>query len=595
MKLYFDRHYQKSNLMNIAEFTQESLTKIEEIEKQNNKITSSNLQLDPRRDVSDQYFLMHYFLDNDTLYFNQNFTCEQMNNKSSQIQIESNYLRKIEQIRTLKIYIKIGEDEFDHIWFLLHTVIGQRCRNLTKLAVYQLEFSNPPEKLYCLLAYFINKYPNIQIVKMRAISKNFEEFEEGENNEKEENEVSNEKKKNRVDFDEKSDENSLNESRRNKKKYENDEENTMITRRLAEEFKTVNPILNKRYLFCYFQALSMRKNLIELDVNLFIKEYGFLLLADVVYQNPKLRKLSVRCMNSGLVSVDNKELNQLEYTFATYNGLGEKTKDEIFIFFNYLMTLEDLEVFKLTHFWFNSDLNFMSCELAKENPKLTELSLAYNQAVINNDEALLDSFSFNSTKLQKLDMGISYFHMIRRFDYLIGPELLELNCGVLDFVSVICLMKYVKETRLRKLKCILNKPCHLDSIDLIFKQIADHIIASKTLRKFEINNLYYIKNNKDEESIEKIRIGLSKDVLKKLMTNKVMRSLILNEKLKHSRYMPLTYFKYYPEKNHGNCCGMIHILNQLYASKTFTRGISMADMVENICFFANGKYRKILI
>ncbi len=503
-----------------------------------------NVRLEINDQESDLFFLNHFYLMGDTLIFNRDLTIQEDLSVKNPLKIEKTFMTSISKIKVLKIYIQ-NDSNKEYLWFVLQKLISTNCPNLKKLCIYQYGFDVPDEDMFLLVSSFLLQNPQIEIVKTQAKSDDIFELDKQEiNNDEQEDNYNNKEQ--------------LGEE---KKKDEVIEENKAIKKRLNNEFKEVQEIQNKQYLFCFFQGLSLKKNLLEFEVMLYIKEYGFVLLADVIVKNPNLTKLKVRCMNSKLMNheegsaKDNMlELNQLEYTFATYNGLGEKIKDEIFIFFNYLMTLVNLKVFQLTHFWFNSDLNFMSCELAKENRNLKELSLAYNQAVINNDEALLDSFSFVSTDLVKLDMGISYFHMIRRFDYLIGPSLLELNCGVLDFVSVICLMKYVKNTNLRRLKCTLNKPCDFDAIDLIMQQIANHIITSNTLRRFEINNMYYISdNNKDKHHIEIIKSAIIKYILKKLNSNKVLRPLILNENTSQSLHTIIRSFYYIPEKSHTKC------------------------------------------
>ena len=600
VKLYFDRNYQTNNYIDVEEFTEQNKNKIINDISKEKFSNCDNLRLETSHDC-DPYFLDNFEFSGDTLIINKYLTAQEISSMASPLHIESTYLRKIEQIKVLKIYIK-HDSTTDNLWFVLNNIISNKCKNLKKIVIYQTYFEQPDEQMFCLLASFLSKHPNIEVVKIKA--KNDIEEEEDENEDDEKKSQNNEENLSSPILDKKK---ANNENPADFDDEINDmEENKLITKKLEREFKKVENFKNKQYLFCFFQILSKRSNLLELEITLYIKEYGFVLMADVIVNNPGLRKIAMRCMNSqlmgGELGVENditeSNINQLEYTFATYNGLGEKIKDEIFIFFNYLMALENLEVFKLTHFWFNSDLNFMCCELAKENPKLRELSLAYNQAVINNDEALLDSFSFSATKLVKLDMGISYFHMIRRFDYLIGPTLLELNCGILDFVSAICLMKYIKDTNLRLLKFTMNKPCNFDSLDLILKQVADNVVCSTTLRRFEINNMYYIKNSNDpsknDKCVQKINEIIWKFVIKKLNPNKVLRTLVLNEKSKNSMALILKNFCYYHEKNHAKCYSMIKSLNHIYKNKVFSK-IPKKDIITRIVFFTYGKYRKIFI
>ena len=184
VKLYFDRHYQSSNLIDIEEFTNKQKdTILTDINREKYR-ECSNLQIQIGKE-SDSYFLNNFELINDTLIFNRSLKVLSTSTLNSPLQIESTYLRKIEQIRVLKIYIKYNTNT-DNLWFLLNNIMDSKCKNLRKIVIYQTYFATPDEEMFNLLAYFVSRHPLIEAVKIKAKNDKTEEDEEDDDDEENE-------------------------------------------------------------------------------------------------------------------------------------------------------------------------------------------------------------------------------------------------------------------------------------------------------------------------------------------------------------------------------------------------------------------------
>ena len=113
--------------------------------------------------------------------------------------------------------------------------------------------------------------------------------------------------------------------------------------------------------------------------------------------------------------------NDLDYTFKEMNDYGDNIRDEIFIFFNYLFAEDNITELRLTHFNFFSEINFMAVQAAKTMKDLEILNLESNVGLVNNDDVMSHAYNLAFLPMNYLNMGMTYFRMIRNWDSLINP------------------------------------------------------------------------------------------------------------------------------------------------------------------------------
>jgi len=277
-------------------------------------------------------------------------------------------------------------------------------------------------------------------------------------------------------------------------------------------YRTEN--LNKSNFIIFYEVLAKRHNLLELNCLLFIKENHLILLSHVLNSNRQLRRLQLRNM----LSILNANDNEIDLAYHFYNSLGPNIKDEFFIFFNEINQLKNLEKLKLTHFSFNSDINYLACQSALQLPNLLCLDLTSNQGVVNNYLNVEENYNLSKSNLKKINFGNIYFHMIRNFDFIIHPEKMKIaEMGVFDSISLSAFLHYCNQTQLEKIKLTLNKPCGIDTLELLLKILAEYIFQYKNLKYF------YIKNTYTDQTYQKFQ-DLIREWVKKLFYEKFRRS-----------------------------------------------------------------------
>lgn len=267
-----------------------------------------------------------------------------------------------------------------------------------------------------------------------------------------------------------------------------------------DSIKSYESLNNVQYLFLYFQTLSLKINLIELELLCYIKEYSFVQIAQILQKNKDLKSVKIRNTRY----FNEKKVNELDYNYNFYNTqLGIKIKDEIFIFFNCLFQATKLEVLSLNHFWFNSDINFMSCELSISNQNLKSLDLSHNQCVLSNRNYIAQNFSYCKSNLVKLYLGRTYFNKLVHWDIIINNEvLLDFDAGILDFGSLCSLLKYIKNTNIQILKMTLNRSCALEGLKFLFEFYLN-LFQSKKIKKITLINCY------SDELLEKENVAIT--------------------------------------------------------------------------------------
>ena len=194
--------------------------------------------------------------------------------------------------------------------------------------------------------------------------------------------------------------------------------------------KMEQEIHNMQHIFNLYQVLIKKDNLIELRLILFLNRYNFCMLGLVLQNNTNLKILEVRNM------INKDREKDLDYTFKEMNEFGDNIRDEIFIFFNYLFAEDNITELSLTHFNFFSEINFMAAQAAKTMKNLQILNLESNVGLVNNDDVMANAYNLSFLPMVKLNMGMTYFRMIRNWDSLINPFNLQfLDAGVCDFTS----------------------------------------------------------------------------------------------------------------------------------------------------------------
>ena len=217
-----------------------------------------------------------------------------------------------------------------------------------------------------------------------------------------------------------------------------------------------------------------KSNLIELRLIIFLNHYNFCMLGLVLQNNTYLRVLEVRNM------IRKDRNNDLDYTFKEMNEYGDNIRDEIFIFFNYLFAEDNITELTLTHFNFFSEINFIAVQAAKTMKYLNILNLTSNVGLVSNDDIMVNAYNLAFLPMTQLNMGMTYFRMIRNWDSLINPFKLQfLDAGVCDFTSFSALCRYLEFCHLEKVIVRLNKPVIVESIPILFNLISGAPMKSK--------------------------------------------------------------------------------------------------------------------
>ncbi len=300
--------------------------------------------------------------------------------------------------------------------------------------------------------------------------------------------------------------------------------------------------INRHNFLLFFEILAKKENLIELSCFVFIRENHLVLISNILNSNKNLRKLHIRNMQSTL----NSDKNELDIAFHIYNSLGHNIKDEFYILFNQINQLHSLEKLKLTHFSFNSDINYLACQTALMVPSLMYLNLSENHGIINNYLNVEENYNLNKSNLKKINFGNVYFHMIRNFDSIINPEKLKIaEMGVFDSISLSSFLNYCNQTKLEKIKLTLNKACGIDTLELLLKILSNYIFEIKNLKYFYLKNTY--TNDTYDKYQNLIKEWVQKLFFDKFKNSKNLRKISLNHR-KRATYI-VNDRMYLKEKN----------------------------------------------
>ena len=487
--------------------------------------------------ILDDFFLQTFSFKGRTLYVNSNLASFlQYGELSNPLRINEELIDILSGITSVKFYIKLNYNT-NLLWLILNKVLKMFSPNVERFTVYQVGLSTIDEEMYTILADFFNTDKKIHSIKIKT--KSIEEFNK---------------------------EDPLNTSQ-------------------ADDMKILSNIQNKQHFFNFYQILNKKTHLTEINIMLFLTEYNLILLTDVIRNNPLIEKIAIRNM----IYASSYAPYELDFGFGFYQNLGEKIKDEIYCFYNFCFQLHHLKSFKFTHVWFNSDVNFFTCELAKNVKNLEEIDLSENQALVSSDEVLKESFAFADTSLKKLHMGKTYFFLIRSFKNFINCEVLkDLDVGILDFVSTISLLKFVRQTRIEVLKLTLNKTCDKTSLPVLFDFINKFVLTSRFLKFLYFCNTYYLDLGQSENM--EFLVGLVKKYINNdLSKNMIIRKLSLQENSEYvSEFEQFKYIDYY---KYGHCHYIFWAVNRMLKGEEKTN-ISIIKRV--LCTLFMEK-RKIII
>jgi hypothetical protein len=558
--LFFHHHYNTWHLMDTQKFLDETFEKnIETIFNEIKGLEILEAETDENEDeVIDDYFSFQKFRAQEIDYVTCriNYFLHVLKEISPTIEFGAEFRSKIQMTRELEIYSLLN-DNTNVIYFVLKRIYESYNHELKKIVIYQVGLKTIDELMYTVLASFIRKMSSIQSVCV--VEKTIRQLKH-------------------IDL-------------TNEGEYDNDE-------------RMENPIINRQHLFNFYQSLSARTNLLELRVLFFLTDYNFVMLSHVILLNKDLRILQVRNVSTK----DTESMGRdIDFTYYELLCMGENLRDEIFIFFNYLSDLVNLEELYITHFAFNSEINFLACECAKKLKNLRILSLDKNQAIINNDVSARENYNFAETNLKKLNLGLTYLNKFRKYDYIINIEnLRDVNIGVLDYISFSALVRYLPSTLLERVTLTLNKSTSIESISFFFEQIYTYAFSAKTLKYFYVLNAY--SNNTYKE--KGMHVHLMK-LIEKMKINQTIRKLsfkkpcILYTSIKETdgeKADGIRTFRYINKKEYSLCTTVILILKSVFRYDDYfhhtyssTKQAFYEKIFKNICSFRFATYRKIVL
>ena len=488
------------------------------------------------------------------LYFiNKRFKQAKKEHKNLQDQRHGSHnivMESLENIKTtneIEIYNFLS-DETNLIYFVLKLVFEKFSKSVTKLRIYQIGLKTIDEALFTYVASYLRRNPKIDTFALcgRAMGQ-FNHLKmlmdnplQGDRNEKMEQEIH-----------------------------------------------------NMQHIFNLYQVLIKKDNLVELRLILFLDRYNFCMLGLVLQNNTNLRILEVRNM----ITKDRDK--DLDYTFKEMNEYGDNIRDEIFIFFNYLFAEDNITELSLTHFNFFSEINFMAAQAAKTMKNLQILNLESNVGLVNNDDVMANAYNLAFLPMVKLNMGMTYFRMIRNWDSLINPFNLQfLDAGVCDFTSFCSLCRYLEYTKIEKVIVRLNKPVIFESIPVFFDIITGAPMRSKYLKYF------YVLNSVDE-SVKSEKM-YKKNYLPKLFNclryNKVMRKLSFAKPSKN--YFEIRddkedegdfkTFKYIKKRDYDKAITLLKAMKKLFGNYKGNNENEVNDLIKNIIIYRFLTFRKFM-
>ena len=546
--LLFGSHYSIINLINTDSFLKETYEKLVDTnyrELQNIKITHKFLD-NPEMNNHIFNYKIITSLYKEFKICRVNYWAQKSPEISEDFNISPKIIENIKTTNELQIYNFLS-DSTNLIYFILNKVFDVYSKSVKKLSLYQIGIKTFDEPIFTFLAMYIKTNPKIDSVCIYG------------------------KKVTEI---------------RHLKININPDDLDYKDEILEGE------IHNVQHIFNLYQVLAKRSNLIELRIILFLNHYNFAMLSMVMKNNQNLKILQVR-------NIPNKEMdNELDFGYKELNEYGDDTKDEIFVFFNYLFNLEFLEELQITHFTFMSEISFMAVQCAKTLSRLKNFSLEKNVYLINNDNVMVDNYNISHSKIEYLDMGYAYYHYVRRWDMLINLNVLkEVHIGVCDYVSFNALMRHIEHSSLVKLIVKLNKPVLKSSIALLFETIGTFPMRAKYLRYLYVLNAFDVDafgvEPEDKNALVKLKEFVK--LFGVMRMNKTLRRLGFAKPCRFFLEIKddenYKAFKYIRERDLESCIFLAKALQRLFKNSKME---NVNQIIKNIIIMRFSTYRKII-
>ena len=466
-----------------------------------------------------------------------NYWAQKSADINQEMNISPKILDNIKNTNEIQIYNLLSDDT-NLIYFVLKLVFEKYSKSVTSLRIFQIGLKTIDEPLFTIIASYLRRVPDINqfciagrsLGQFRHLKQNIPEGQIDDRNEKMEGEIH-----------------------------------------------------NMQHIFNLYQVLIKKSNLIELRLILFLNHYNFSMLGMVLQNNTNLKKLEIR-------NVINKDMdNELDYTFKEMNDYGDNIRDEIFIFFNFLFAEDNITELRLTHFNFFSEINFMAVQAAKTMKNLEILNLESNVGLVNNDDVMANAYNLSFLPMNYLNMGMTYFRMIRNWDSLINPFRLQfLDAGVCDFTSFASLCRYLEYTHVEKCIVRLNKPVISESVPVLFDIISGAPMRSRYLKYFYVLNALLPEVKKEENYMNKYLPRLYNC----LRYNKVMRKLSFYKPTKNYYEIKddedFHTFKYIRKRDYDSVIFLMKAMQNLFKKY---KGKDLEALIRNVIYFRFSTYR----
>jgi len=477
-----------------------------------------------------------------------NYWAKKNHEIAENINISPKILENIKTTNEIQIYNFLSDDT-SLIYFVLKLVFEKYSKSVTKLRIYQIGLKTIDEPLFTFVASYLRKNPNIDTFCLcgRSLGQFYHLKDQLEDGEDDRNE------------------------------------------------KMEQEIHNMQHLFNLYQVLIKKTNLVELRLIIFINNYNLCMLGCVLQNNTGLKVLEVRNM------INKDRDNELDYTFKEMNEYGDNIKDEIFIFFNYLFAEDNIEELALTHFNFFSEINFMAAQAAKTMKNLTIFNLQSNVGLVNNDDVMANAYNLSFLPMTQLNMGMTYFRMIRNWDSLVNPYKLQyLDAGVCDFTSFASLCRYLEYCHCEKVIIRLNKPVILESIPVFFDIISGAPMRSKYLKYFYVLNAFNqdVKESSDYKNkylprlFNCLRIN---QVIRKLSFAKPSKSYYeIKSNEEDEEEEEAKTFRYIRKRDYINVIFLMKAMKKLLGNYKGNTKDEVDNLIKNIIMYRFSTYRKFI-
>ena len=544
----FGSHYSIINYINTDSFLKDTFEKLVDTEYKELKDIKITHKFLDNQEMTTHIFnfkIITYEFEEEKIC-RVNYWAKKNHDIQENINISPKILENIKTTNEIQIYNFLSDDT-SLIYFVLKLVFEKYSKSVKKLKIYQIGLKTIDEHLFTFVASYLRKNPNIDTFALCGRSRG-----------------------------------QFNHLKAQLEEPSKDDRN--------EKLET--DIHNMQHIFNLYQVLIKRNNLVELRLILFLNHYNFCMLGLVLQNNTNLRILEVRNM----ITKDRE--NELDYTFKEMNDLGDNIRDEIFIFFNYLFAEDNITELTLTHFNFFSEINFMAAQAAKTMKDLDILNLESNVGLVNNDDVMANAYNLSFLPMTYLNMGMTYFRMIRNWDSLINPFKLQfLDAGVCDFTSFASLCRYLEYCHCEKVIIRLNKPVIIESIPVLFDIISGAPMRSKYLKYFYVLNAL----NKGVREEPDYKNKYLPKLFNCLRYNKVMRKLSFAKpsnnyyEIKNDEEEDgFRTFKYIKKRDYNSVIFLMKAMKKLLGSFKAIKGDEVDKLIRNIIMYRFSTYRKFI-